>query len=116
MIADPNSDKYIPCTDAYQTSVVGVVSPETEVDENGYVLATILGAAASFKDDGSRLEVKIKADAKYGAIHRGDLLTTSATPGHAMLAADPKIGTIVGKALESLDNGTGEIKVMVTLQ
>ena len=116
LIADPNSDKYIPCTDAYQTSVVGVVSPETEVDENGYVLATILGAAASFKDDGSRLEVKIKADAKYGAIHRGDLLTTSATPGHAMLAADPKIGTIVGKALESLDNGTGEIKVMVTLQ
>jgi hypothetical protein len=29
---------------------------------------------------------------------------------------DPKAGTILGKALDSLDSGTGVIKVLVTLQ
>jgi hypothetical protein len=29
---------------------------------------------------------------------------------------DPKTGTVVGKALESLPAGTGLIKVLVTLQ
>jgi hypothetical protein len=86
------------------------------VDENGNILITILGYAAAPKLDGSRLEVRVKADAKYGAIKRGSLLTTSPTSGHAMLASDPKLGSIVGKALEPLASGTGEILVMVTLQ
>jgi hypothetical protein len=56
----------------------------------------------------------IKADAGYGAIRAGDLLTSSATPGHAMLArtAQPA-GTIIGKALEPLDVGTGTIHVLL---
>jgi hypothetical protein len=116
VVADRNSDFVIPCNDAAQSGVIGVVTPDESVDDRGHIMVTILGYAAAFRTDGTRLEMRIKADAKYGAIHRGDLLTTSATPGHAMLAADPKIGTIVGKALESLESGTGEIKVMVTLQ
>jgi len=116
IVADPNSDAYIPCFAAAQTSVVGVVTPKEKVDERGNISVTILGAASPPLEGRERLEVRVKADAKYGAIKRGDLLTTSATPGHAMLASDPKLGTIVGKALEPLENGTGEIKVMVTLQ
>jgi hypothetical protein len=57
-----------------------------------------------------------KVDAGYGAIRPGDLLTTSPTPGHAMLAADPLPGTILGKALEPMEHGTGPIKVLVTLR
>ena len=57
-----------------------------------------------------------KVDASYGAIRPGDLLTTSATPGHAGRAENPRPGTILGKALESLESGTGLIRVLVTLR
>ena len=60
--------------------------------------------------------VPVKVDAGYGAIQVGDLLTTSATAGHAMRSADPRPGTILGKALEPLDAGTGLIKVLVMLR
>ncbi|MCC6476304.1 hypothetical protein IT157_04540, partial [bacterium] len=116
VVADRNSDYVMPCKEGSQTGVIGVVTPGEKVDDRGHIMVTILGYAAAFRQDGTRLEMRVKADAKYGAIRRGDLLTTSATSGHAMLAAEPKLGTIVGKALESLDSGTGEIKVMVTLQ
>jgi hypothetical protein len=57
-----------------------------------------------------------KVDAGYGPILPGDLLTTSPTPGHAMRADDPQPGTILGKALEPLDHGTGLVKVLVMLR
>jgi hypothetical protein len=60
--------------------------------------------------------VVCKVDAGYGAIRVGDLLTTSATAGHAMRAPEAIPGTIIGKALESLDTGTGLIKVLVMLR
>ncbi len=56
-----------------------------------------------------------KVSAENGSISPGDLLVTSSTPGHAMRDDDPKVGTILGKALESLSSGTGVIKVLVTL-
>jgi len=76
----------------------------TAIAQDEYVSVVTLGA---FK--------AIKVDASYGAIQPGDLLTASPNPGYAMRAADPKPGTIVGKALEALDAGTGTIKVLVTL-
>jgi hypothetical protein len=62
--------------------------------------------------------VSCKVSAENGPIRPGDLLVTSATPGHAMRADRDKAlpGTILGKALESLDSGTGQIQVLVTLQ
>jgi hypothetical protein len=57
--------------------------------------------------------VDARVDASYGAIGVGDLLTTSPTLGHAMRAIDPQPGTIVAKALEPLEFGTGSIKVLV---
>jgi hypothetical protein len=33
-----------------------------------------------------------------------------------MRAADPKIGTVLGKAMGTLESGTGIIEVLVTLQ
>lgn len=62
--------------------------------------------------------VPCKVDASYGAIAVGDTLTTSPTPGHAMLCSDPLAcaGAIIGKALEPLEGGIGEILVLVNLQ
>jgi len=60
--------------------------------------------------------VPVKVDAGYGAIRVGDLLTTSPTPGHAMYAYDPEPGTVIGKALEPFDVGTGTITVLVMLR
>ena len=60
--------------------------------------------------------VPCKVDAGYGVIRVGDLLTTSPTRGHAMRTSDPQPGTILGKALEPLDAGTGLIKVLVMLR
>ncbi len=49
-----------------------------------------------------------------GRIKKGDLLTTSATPGYAVKAIDPKLGSIIGKALEDKDNGeAGVIQVAI---
>jgi hypothetical protein len=55
----------------------------------------------------------VKADAGYGEIRPGDLLTSSFTTGHAMVALEIVPGTIIGKALEPLETGTGLIKVLV---
>jgi hypothetical protein len=58
----------------------------------------------------------IKVDASYGAIKPGDLLVSSPNPGYAMRTDDPRVGTIIGKALGSLDKGTGAIPVLIILQ
>jgi hypothetical protein len=68
--------------------------------------------------------VRIKVDARYGAVKAGDLLVTSPTPGYAMKSKPVTMagvtmhrpGTIVGKALEPLKTGKGEILVLLTLQ
>ena len=59
-----------------------------------------------------------KADASYGAIEIGDLLTTSDTPGHAMAVKDhsKSQGAILGKALTKLESDQGMIRVLVSLQ
>jgi hypothetical protein len=63
-------------------------------------------------------KVHCKADASYGPIQVGDLLTTSDTPGHAMKAADPlkAFGAVIGKALCPLTHGQGLIPILVALR
>jgi len=60
--------------------------------------------------------VRCKVDAGYGSVWPGDLLVTSPTPGHAMREEAPLPGTVLGKALEALEEGTGTIRVLVTLR
>jgi hypothetical protein len=59
-----------------------------------------------------------RVDADACAIEIGDLLTTSATPGHAQKACDRAraAGAIVGKALAPLAAGRDSIPVLVCLQ
>jgi len=58
------------------------------------------------------------ADASYGPIAAGDLLTTSDTPGHAMRVEehDKAQGAILGKAMTTLEEGTGLVLMLITLQ
>jgi hypothetical protein len=100
-------------TGAYQPTVVGVYSTNPgfvggagdDADLAGKVPLAIAGL------------VPVKASAENGPIRPGDLLVASSTPGHAMRAGDePPIGTIIGKALEGLDSGTGIIQMLVMLQ
>ena len=100
-------------TDPYQTSVAGVYSTQPgfvggagdDADLTGKVPLAMVGV------------VPLKASAENGAIHPGDLLVTASTPGHAMRAGDnPPQGTVLGKALGELEEGTGVIQVLVTLQ
>ena len=49
-----------------------------------------------------------------GVVKKGDMLTTAGIPGHAAKAMDPKVGTIIGKALEDKDySEAGVIEVAV---
>jgi len=49
-----------------------------------------------------------------GRVKKGDMLTTAATPGYAVKALNPTLGSIIGKALEDKDYGeAGVIQVAV---
>lgn len=62
--------------------------------------------------------VPCKVTAANGAIHRGDLLVSSAIAGYAMKATDRSRmpGAILGKAMQELPEGTGVIEILVTLE
>lgn len=81
----------------------------------------VIGVAAGPSDDGHAAVVTsgvvlCKVDAGYGAVRPGDLLTASPTPGHAMKHAEALAGTILGKALERLDEGARVIKILLTVR
>ena len=97
---------------AYQSTVVGVYSTQPGYlgggehrGQEGYVPLAVVGV------------VPVKVSAENGAIHPGDLLVASATPGYAMAAGpNPPQGTVIGKALAGLDRGTGSILMLAILQ
>jgi len=102
---------------AYDRRVAGVISgaggvkPGMMMSQEGTMADGKLPVALSGR-------VFCWADASRGAIEPGDLLTSSATPGHAMKAADAAKaqGAIIGKAMTSLKEGKGLVLVLVTLQ
>jgi hypothetical protein len=61
--------------------------------------------------------IPTKVSSENGAIHIGDLLVTSSTPGHAMRASHRAArrhpGAILGKALDNFEGTTGMIRVLV---
>ena len=103
-------------TEAYDKRVAGVIS-----GAGNFKPGLILDKQS---EQANRMPIALmgkvycKVDAQYTPIEVGDLLTTSPTPGHAMKASDPikAFGTVIGKALMSLDAGKGLIPIMVALQ
>ena len=115
---DPaNPGQLLPSTRAYDRTVAGVISGAGGVKPG--MLMGQRGTAADGKHPVALTgRVFCLVDATNGAIQPGDLLTTSATPGHAMKATDhPRAqGAIIGKAMTSLEKGRGLVLVLVSLQ
>ena len=88
----------------YSTNPGFVGGDDDNNDFTGKAILAVLGV------------VPVKASAENGPIRPGMLLVTADTPSHAMYAGvNPPVGTVIGKALESLDNGTGTIRMLVML-
>jgi hypothetical protein len=101
---------YIPAPKPAQTTGQGEAKVESTFEDETiqpgeYLTVVTLG---SYKI--------IKVDASFGAIEPGDLLVSSTNPGYAMVSHDPKVGTVIGKALEGLASGTGTIAVLISYQ
>ena len=117
VVIDPQEpNRVMTSSQPYDTRVAGVVSarPGLLLGEEGTDKAKVAHSG----------RVTVKADAQYGAIRTGDLLVSSPTPGYAMRSEPVVIGgtpihrpgTLMGKALEPLANGQGEILVLLMLQ
>ena len=114
---DPGrSNQVLASTRPYDTGVAGVVSaqPGIALGEagEGKVLVATTG------------RVRVRVDATRGPVRIGDLLVTGDREGVAMRSEPVSIGgrpfhspgTIIGKALEPLDKGVGDILVLLSLQ
>jgi len=86
------------------TRVAGVVS-----ENPAYVMnAECPGIATAIALQG-RVPVKV-----IGKVRKGDMLVASAIPGYAMVDAEPKVGSVIGKAVgEKLDGDKGIVEVVV---
>jgi hypothetical protein len=110
------SGKLSACAEPYDTRVAGVVSGAGDLrpaiilqrlhDRPGRSPVALVGKALC------------KVDAAFGEVRAGDLLTTSATPGHAMKVTDRSqaLGAVLGKALGSIAAGRGFVPVLVSLR
>jgi hypothetical protein len=101
---------------AYSRTVAGVASG-----------ANALEAGVVLSRDGSEVgtvalaltgRVWVKCDATRGPIRAGDLLTTADRAGYAMRVTDHDRaqGAVLGKAMSTLERGTGLVLVLVSLQ
>ena len=118
VVLNPNGiNQVMPSATAYDTSVAGVVS-----EQPGLLLGHPGDSKVRVATTG---RVRVNVDASHAPIRVGDLLVTSQTPGTAArsepidIAPSIKIhrpGTILGKALEPLATGKGQILVLLTLQ
>jgi hypothetical protein len=112
---DSGSD-VVKSTEPYSTLVTGVYSTKPGV----------VGRRQTIDLKKSETEVPMamigivptKVSAENGPIRRGDLLVTSSTAGYAMKGTDHSrmLGAVIGKALGTLDSGTGVVEAVITLQ
>jgi hypothetical protein len=116
IIDEENPGKVKTSDHAYDKRVAGILSGANGINSG------ILLKQQGFNDGGENValsgRVYALADASYGAITPGDMLTTSDTSGHCMKVTDhaKAQGAIIGKAMSSLDTGKGMVLVLVTLQ
>ncbi len=109
--------KVEPSSFPFDSRVIGVRAGDQPGEHPGIVLDHKEGLAGRVSVS-MWGKVRCLANAFPEPIAVGDLLTTSAEPGHAMKAPDPSshAGAILGKALSPLRTGMRVIDVLVTLQ
>jgi len=98
-------DKEVTTTNVINdTRLAGVVTTNP-----AYIMNTSQSGIAVCIALAGRVPVKV-----IGRVKKGDMLTTSATPGYAIKAMAPTLGAVLGKALEDKDYGeAGIIEVAV---
>lgn len=115
LVIDSGSEgKFLKSAEPYSTSVMGIYSTKPglvgrrqltpkNLDEVPMAMMGIVPA---------------KVSAENGPVHPGDLLVTSSIPGYAMKGTDRSkmVGALIGKAMGSIESGTGVIEIAVTLQ
>ena len=109
-------NQVVASTASYDTRVAGVISAQPGIALGEASEKKVLVATTG--------RVKVRVSAKNGPIRIGDLLVTSSVRGVAMRSSEVKIGgvsihrpgTLIGKALEPLRTGEGEILVLLSLQ
>ena len=117
LVIDPGHPGQLKLSDtAYDTRVAGVASGANGI--NPGIAMHQEGSLEGGQDVALSGRVYVQADTSNGAIVPGDLLTSSATPGHAMKVTDHlrAQGAIIGKAMSSLPDGAGMVLVLVSLQ
>jgi hypothetical protein len=115
---DPDAPgKLVISSQVYDHKVAGIISGA------GGVRPGMLMSQSGLVSDGDHPvaltgRVYCWADASYGPIAPGDLLTTSDNPGHAMKVTDyaKAQGAVLGKAMGALKQGKGLVLALVTLQ
>ncbi|HEY9284578.1 MAG TPA: hypothetical protein VIP46_14070 [Pyrinomonadaceae bacterium] len=117
VVLDPaRSNHVLASASSYDTTVAGVISEQPGI---------ILGEGGEGKVKVATTgRVRVRVDATKGPIKIGDLLVTSDVAGVAMKSVPVNLGaatvhrpgTIVGKALEPLEKGVGEILVLLSMQ
>jgi hypothetical protein len=105
VVDDKNDNSAKLSTKPYDQSVLGIIAAEPSLIITGKIKEGKLLAIAG--------RVPTKVTNVNGAIHRGDLLTTSSVPGHAMKATEP--GPIVGKAMGECDESDCTIWVFLNV-
>jgi hypothetical protein len=119
VVSHTRNNEVLPSTKAYDTAVAGVVSVKPGL---------LLGERGEHSENKAKIattgRVRVRVDASKHAIALGDLLVSGEKPGTAMFSEPVDIsgmkihrpGTIIGKALEPLASGEGEILVLLSLQ
>jgi len=115
---DPNTPgKLMITNDAYDKKLAGIIS-----GANGINAGVMMGQKGSIADGEFPValtgRVYVKADASFGAIKSGDILTSSPISGYAMKVKkySKAHGATIGKAMSELENGRGYVLVFVNLQ
>jgi len=102
----------------YSTKVAGIISTSP-----GVILGNSFNEATDDWEDNRPVlaiagRVPLQVTTENGPIRIGDLLVSSSIPGYAMRCSDPQkaMGTVVGKAMEPLEEGIGVIVVQAMLR
>jgi hypothetical protein len=117
LVIDPAYEgHFLKSAEAYSTSVTGIYSTKPgalgrrQKTDKSHMKEEVPMAMTGI--------VPVKVSVENGRIKPGDLLVTSSRMGYAMKGTDraQMLGAVIGKSLGHLDEGTGVIEVVVTLQ
>ena len=116
IIDSDGTNTVLPSRHSYDTRVAGVVSATPGITLGEQAEGKVKVATTG--------RVRVRVNASQQPIRAGDLLVTSDKEGVAMKSEPLEIGgrrfhqpgTLIGKALEALNEGQGEILVLLSLQ